>query len=259
MANTKSTNKTQSVPVQEVQYKKLNAVYTSEAALRVAGFTDEDIKDLCTRERQIPAYYECTERVGDKVIRAESIYSKDELVQWITGEDGKRIPSRTAHFRDPVIDGFKFKVHSCFLQSERDMYNFSPENSSCKFFKDNTVEVVQKKEMWDAFITALEKEKSGCLDQARELMAQSLPVPKNNDIFKLFGVTDISLLKTKVTLPWVMYRGPNGERGADPESFTKMAAFENDYDCALKRDEVISLVNKLEQKGVRVRDCIIGL
>lgn len=257
MANNKSVNKTQSVPVQEVQYKKLNAVYTSEAALRAAGFTDDDIKDLCTRERQIPAYYECTENG----VAADKIYSKEELVKWITGEDGKRIPSRMAHFRDPVVDGFKFKVHSCFLQSERDMYNFSPENSSCKFFKDkdDTAEATKKKEMWDALIAALEKEKSNCLDQVRELMEASLPKPKNNDVYKLFGVTDISMLKTKVTLPWVMYRGPNGERGADPESFTKMEAFENDFDCALKRDEVISLVNNLEKKGVHVRDCIIGL
>lgn len=84
--------------------------------------------------------------------------------------------------------------------------------------------------------------------------------PKNSLVEEIFGVSNIASLTSRVTKAWVMYRGKDGIRGSNPETFTMKDAIEQfgeDLNCVMTKMQLEDKIAKLKAKGIIVDACFV--
>ena len=96
----------------------------------------------------------------------------------------------------------------------------------------------------------------------KELLAKFealLPKKKNTLLEQMLGVSDVALLKGKVNMTYVMFRGPNGEFAEElqPKNIGKL--FEAGFEQKYRKAEVLKNIEALKEKGVNIEGCIVDL
>lgn len=210
--------------------KKLTKKYASVTAMKADGWTDQELTALVNGPRS-------------------------KAAEW---------DEEHTYFRWPYIDGISIVgLFSLLTREEKDAYNayhkkHGPNGSRTGVMSTANKEILEKCNALEAFIKENVPEEAKA--KALELLAAIRPVVKNNDMQLLFGVDDISQLHTKVTRTWIMYRGPNGERGENPAEFTlakALAAWGEDMQCVITKAAIDEKVNKLKAKGIDVTNVIL--
>lgn len=210
--------------------KQLDKKYANTKEMLAAGFTEADIKALAEGPRTKEADYD----------------------------------EEHTYFKWPYINGISTTgLFSLLNRTEKDAYNayhkkHGPNGARTGVVSDAKKEVIAKCDaLVDYIKTNMPEDKQAA---ALELVAALRPVVKVGLVKELFDVDDISQLKSKVTRAWIMYRGPNGERGENPAKF-KMAdalkAWGDDIVLAMSKQQIEEKVKKLEEKGIIVKDTII--
>ena len=211
--------------------KTLDKKYASVKEMMAAGFTEEDIKALANGPRSKEAEWD----------------------------------EEHTFFRWPSINGINVTgLFSLLTREEKDAYNayhkkHGPTGERTFVPSKDKLELIAKCDALAKYIQEnLPKNKQA---DGIALVNAIRPVVKNNIVQELFDVADISQLKTKVTKTWIMYRGPNGERGSNPETFSLKDAFEqwgDDVTCVITKAQLEEKVKKLEDKGIIVKNTIVA-
>lgn len=115
----------------------------------------------------------------------------------------------------------------------------------------------------------LTDEQKQTIDEIRKVLADNpellakfealLPKKKNGMLEQLFGVSDVALLKGKVNLAYVMFRGPNGEFAEELQPKNVGKLFEAGFEQKFRKAEVLEKVAALKEKGIDVSGVIVDL
>lgn len=160
---------------------------------------------------------------------------------------------RDGKFVWPLVDGHRI-LFGLFTRQEKDYYHlhrYTDEHKKRSSAPD-----------YSKWADLLEFAKSTGDEAMIKKITEMMPRKKDSRISKLFDVDDVSLLTSKVTLDWILYRGKDEARGSNPETFSLKDAikeFGDDFHPAMTRAEVDKIVSELEAKGTLVRASIIGL
>lgn len=206
--------------------KKLNKKYSSVAKMIEDGWTDEEIKALINGPRS-------------------------KAAEWDEGH---------TYFRWPYIDGIQIVgLSSLLTREEKDAYNaYHSKHGPTGLGSSST----SNKEVLEKFDRLAEFCKDNT--EALALIAELRPKPKFNLIEEMFGVESVQQLKSKVSIAYVMYRGPNGEffetdKPAEVKLKDFMAKYDDEFDCRWTKQQVIENVAKLKKNGIDISNVIIGL
>ena len=205
--------------------KELTKKYANVTDMLADGFTVEDIKALAEGPRTKPAEWD----------------------------------EEHTYFKWPYINGIATTgLFSLLTREEKDAYNlYHKKHASNGTGSTRSKMSDEDKKDFEALKEALKDNKEAMTILLR---IESRLGPKNSLLEEIFGVTTIAALQTKVTKTWVMYRGKDGTRGKNPETFTIKDAikeFGDDFNCVMTASQLEEKVNKLKSKGIDVTACFV--